>query len=71
MMPPPTAANMPSFSPVRAMAGVPRQVATNSAVAMGIWLVSACNVSCCCSCLLYTVVGTVDDLGGSGGTLIF
>ena len=38
MMPPPTAANIPSFRPVRAMAGVPRQVATNSAVAIGTWL---------------------------------
>ena len=40
MMPPPTAANIPSLRPVRAMAGVPRHVATNRAVAMGIWLLS-------------------------------
>ena len=38
MIPPPTAANIPSLRPVRAIAGVPRQVATNSAVAMGTWL---------------------------------
>ena len=38
MIPPPTAANIPSLSPVRAMVGVPRQVATNKAVATGTWL---------------------------------
>ena len=35
MMPPPMAANIPILRPVRAMTGVPRHVATNSAPAMG------------------------------------
>ena len=35
IIPPPTAANIPSLRPVKAMAGVPKQVATKSAVAIG------------------------------------
>ena len=38
MTPPPTAANIPILRPVRAMTGVPRQVATNRAPAIGTWL---------------------------------
>ena len=38
MIPPPIAANMPSLRPVRAMTGVPKQVATNRAPAIGTWL---------------------------------
>ena len=35
MTPPPTAANIPILSPVRAITGVPRHVATNRAPAIG------------------------------------
>ena len=38
MMAPPTAANIPSFNPARAVTGLPTQVAMKRAPAMGTWL---------------------------------
>ena len=40
---PDTPANMPILSPVRAITGVPRQVATNSPAAMGIYGDNECG----------------------------
>ena len=58
MMPPPTAANIPNFRPVRAMAGVPRQVATNKAVAIGTWLLLFSGLFCVSVVVKLSVLST-------------